>query len=163
MRPQELADRFRYLAELRSRFLDAFRAIGWEEVGRDRGATSGSMLGIFLHLLDDEEGWLQIATQGGSLSETPDRRTRDYVGFEQLAADHERVSALTRTRLGHLRPSDLEREVVFYWPEEARRSFETIATHAFFDELAHFGELVCLFWQLHVRPPFVDWIDFRTS
>ena len=43
------------------------------------------------------------------------------------------------------------------------RSFERIVLHAFVDELAHVGELVCLFWQMDVEPPFIDWIDFRAN
>ena len=43
------------------------------------------------------------------------------------------------------------------------RSFERIVLHAFVDELAHVGELVGLFWQMDVEPPFIDWIDFRAN
>jgi uncharacterized damage-inducible protein DinB len=50
--------------------------------------------------------------------------------------------------------------VEFRAPEKLTRSFERIVLHAFVDELAHVGELVCLLSQLDSTPPFVDWLDF---
>jgi len=162
MQARELREMFDYLIDTRARVLDHGRALGWEEFSRDRGASWGSMLGIFLHLLDDEEGWLQIATQGGSVVDTPDRKPSAYVSLDQVAEDNARVGALTHARLAPLSDADLERTVEFWWPEETvHRSFEKIALHAFVDELAHVGELICLSWQLDVKPPYLDWIDYR--
>lgn len=161
MNSQEVRDLFDYLAGTRDRFLEKGREVGWTEFTKPREASWGSMLDIFVHMLDVEEGWLQIATRGGSLAETPDRKPNDYADFEQVRQDHEKVTALTRSRLENLTDAELARRVEFRWPEEVSRTFEKIAMHAFVDELAHVGELVCLLWQIDVKPPFQDWIDFR--
>jgi uncharacterized damage-inducible protein DinB len=73
MLPNEVSEFFEYLIETRRRFLDRLRGVVWEEMTKDRRASWGSMLAVFLHLLDDEEGWWQIALEGGSLAEVPDR------------------------------------------------------------------------------------------
>jgi len=161
--PAEIREQFEYLIDTRERFLAKFEELGWDAFQKDRGASWGSALGIYLHILDDEEGWWQIATQGGSTSETPDRQPSDYTRFEQVRQDSDRVSALTRARLAKLTPAELGRAVEFRWPEAVSRPFEQIVTHAWVDELAHVGELICLLWQLDVRPPYLDWIDYRQS
>jgi uncharacterized damage-inducible protein DinB len=160
MRPADLGRQFEYLIATRARFLEKFRQVGWEEFTKDRGASWGSMLGIFLHMLDDEEGWWQIATRGGSLSETPDRQSSAYRSFDAVAEDNLRVGEQTRARLSELSEQDLARAVTFRAPEELTRTFETLVMHAWVDELAHVGELTCLLWQIDVKPPFLDWLDF---
>lgn len=164
MRPGELRELFDYLIDTRSRFLAKFREVGWEEVARDRGATWGSMLGIFLHLLDDEEGWLQYAARGRSMAEAPVRQPGRYSSFDQLSRDDAEVGRQTRAFLEEVTEEDLGREVAF--PDasgETRRTMQKVVTHAFVDELAHVGELVCLLWQLDVKPPYLDWIDYHVS
>ena len=53
----------------------------------------------------------------------------------------------------------MAREVLFDWtPGKARSSVEDVLVHAFIDELAHLGELICLMWQMDVKPPHVNWI-----
>ncbi len=163
MKPAEVSEMFEYLIETRSRFLDSFRKIGWGEFTKDRGATWGSLLSIFLHSLDDEEGWWQIALKGGSLSEAPDRKPGDYGDFDQVAKDNARVAALTRFRIAELNEQELGRSVTFEAGTKLTRTFERILFHAFTDEVAHVGEFVCLLWQMKLEPPFVDWLDFRQS
>jgi uncharacterized damage-inducible protein DinB len=164
MRRQELCELFDYLIETRTRFLETFRQIGWEEFSRDRGATWGSMLGIFLHMLDDEEGWLQFAARGRSIIDGPDRKAGSYSTFEQVSEDQARVAAQTRAFLRQLTEEDFSKVVEFEWPGEvAHRPLEKIAMHAFIDELAHVGELICLLWQIDVKPPYIDWIDYHLS
>ena len=161
MQPSEVRAQFEYLIDTRARFLPTFEQLGWKEFQRDREASWGSMLGIFLHILDVEEGWWQIATRGGATSETPDRKTGDYSNFEQVKEDNERVGSLTRARVAHLTEADLKRTVDFRWPEPVSRPFDQIVTHAWVDEVAHVGELICLLWQLNIKPPYLDWIDYR--
>ncbi len=154
-------ERFEYLIETRRRFLEVFRGIGWEAFTKDRGATWGSMLGVFIHILDVEEGWLQCAARRGSVIDAPDRKTGNYRDFDQLAADSSKVGELTRRYLETLKDADLSRELSF--KESAgttRRRLEKILAHAAVDELAHIGELICLLWQLGVKPPYIDWLDY---
>jgi uncharacterized damage-inducible protein DinB len=151
-----------YLRDSRARFLTTFRALGWNEFARDRGATWGSSLAIFLHMLDDEEGWIQLAARGRSIANGPDRKATEYHGFDQVAEDDARVGAQTRAFLEQLRGTDLTREVEFAESDRTSRyPLERIVTHALVDEVAHLGELICLLWQLDVKPPYIDWLDYR--
>ncbi len=158
----EMRERFDYLIETRSKFLVTFQSIGWEAFSKDRGATWGSMLGIFLHILDDEEGWLQHGAKIGSVLGAPDRKTQDYNGFEKLTADNSKVDELTKAYLATLNDQDLDRMIELGVSDGIyRRKVSKILEHAFMDELAHVGEWICLLWQLDVKPPYIDWLDFR--
>ena len=150
-----------YLRDSRARFLATFRDLGWNEFTRDRGASYGSPLAIVLHMLDDEEGWLQYAARGRSIVGGPDRKPGDYRSFDQVAADDLRVGDGTRQFLEGLRGTDLACEVEFAETDRiSRYPLEKIVTHALVDEVAHLGELVCLLWQLDVKPPYLDWLDY---
>jgi uncharacterized damage-inducible protein DinB len=164
MQITEVRERFDYLIETRSKFLETFRGIGWEAFARDRGATWGSMLGIFLHILDVEEGWLQYGAKKGSILNSPDRRTADYNRFDQLGADNSKVGALTNAYLRTLNDLDLDCEIAIQETDGIlRRKLAKVLTHAAVDELAHIGEWICLLWQLDVKPPYIDWLDYRES
>jgi uncharacterized damage-inducible protein DinB len=158
----EMRERFDYLIETRRKFLETFSRIGWEAFSRDRAATWGSMLGIFLHILDVEEGWLQYGAKKGTVQGSPDRKTAEYNGFDQLTVDNSRVAALTQTYLAILNDDDLDREVELRLSDGIyRRRVARILTHAAVDELAHIGEWICLLWQMDVKPPYIDWLDYR--
>jgi uncharacterized damage-inducible protein DinB len=164
MKPDEIRECFDYLIESRERLLSTLRQIGWDEFGKDRGATWGSMMLVFLHILDDEEGWLQFAARGRSILDGPDRKPSQYAGFDDLAADDRSVGAATRDFLGGLSDADLRRVVeIPHGPGKDLRTVEKVVMHTFIDELAHVGELVCLLWQLGVEPPFIDWLDYHES
>jgi len=160
----DVREQFEYMIETRIRFLETFRKIGWKEFSRNREATWGSMLGIFLHLLDDEEGWLQFGAKAGSILGGPDRKLGDYDNFERLEEDNSEVNRLTRKFLSTLTDDDLDREIPLTLPDGIiRRRISKILEHTFVDELAHVGEWVCLLWQLDVKPPYIDWLDYRVS
>ena len=159
---EEMRERFDYLIETRSQFLETFRGIGWNSFSKDRGASWGSMLGIFLHVLDDEEGWLQFGAKRGSILDGPDRKIQDYHDFDQLSDDNSKVGRLTQTYLASLSDEDLARDISLELSDGMyQRKISKILMHAWVDELAHVGEWICLLWQLDVKPPYMDWLDYR--
>jgi len=164
MHASELQVWYEYLHDSRSQLLRASETLGWAEFGRDRGASWGSMLAVFLHVLDDEEGWLQYAARGRSLREGPDRKASGYSGFPALAADEGRVAAATRRFLESLTPQDLARELeISHGTGTDRRTVGKVVMHAFVDELAHLGELGGLLWQQGIEAPFIDWLDYHET
>jgi uncharacterized damage-inducible protein DinB len=164
MKPADFLECFDYLIDTRGKLLSSARPLGWEEFGRDRGATWGSMLAVYLHILDDEEAWLQYAARGRSIRDGPDRQPVHYASFEQLAADDRSVGQGTRDFLRGVGDSDLARVVeIPHGAGSDPRTVEKVLMHAFVDELAHVGELVCLLWQRGVEAPFIDWLDYHEA
>ena len=59
---------------------------------------------------------------------------------------------------------DLDRKIVPKFSDGVfRRKVSKILEHAAVDELAQVGEWICLLCQLDVKPPYIDWLDYRVS
>ena len=156
MHPRDVQELFEYLIESRPKFLDSFRWLGWDEFAKD-GSELGFHAGDLSPPTGRRGGLAAVPpARGRSLIDATRRKKEDYSSFEHVAADSTRVGAQTRSFLASLTQTELTTEVEFQLPNETmRRTRETIAMHAFVDELAHVGEFVCLLWQLDVKPPFL--------
>jgi len=120
------------------------------------------MLGIFLHILEVEASWLHYALQGSPLTDSPSLNPAEFSNFDQLTVLNSEISSKTIAILEGLKGQDLSMEVAFRERSGiTRREKEIVLMHAFADEIAHVGEFVCLLWQLDVKPPFIDWLDYQ--
>ena len=139
-----------------------FREIGWEEFSKNREASWHSMFGIFLHILEVEESWLQFALRGLSPADSPSLDPTECNNFDLLTELNSRVSARTISVLERLKDEDLSKEIAFRESSGiTARTTSRILMHAFVDEVAHVGELICLLWQEDAKPPYIDWLDFQ--
>jgi uncharacterized damage-inducible protein DinB len=162
MQASEARQLFDYVIDTRIRFLATFREIGWEEFSKNREASWHSMLGIFLHILDVEESWLQFALQGLPPADSLSPNPAEYNNFDILTELNSKVSARTISVLEHLKDEDLSKEVAFRESSGiTKRKASKILMHAFVDEVAHVGELICLLWQQDIKTPYIDWLDFQ--
>ncbi len=153
---------FDYLIDTRTRFLAKFREIGWEQFSKNREASWHSMLGIFLHILEVEESWLHFALQGLSSADSPSLTPEECNNFDLLTELNSKVSARTISVLERLKDEDLTKEVEFRESSGmTKRDASKILMHAFVDEVAHVGEVICLLWQQDIKPPYIDWLDFQ--
>ena len=149
---------FEYIIESRERFLAKFRELGWDEITRNREATWHSMQGIFVHMLEIEDSWLHYDAAGKPWP-FGERDPSAFKTFEEIETYHTDLAARTRAFLRGLSEEKLTEDVVFDWaPGKARSTVEEVLLHAFIDEVAHLGELICLMWQIDVSPPHVNWI-----
>lgn len=152
MEASDLSQFFEYIADLRGRFLDAFRQLGWEEVTRNREATNQSMHGIFIHMLEVEDSYLHYDIPGIPWPHG-DRAPSFFNTFEKMEAYDRAVATRAKEFFASLPARSLGRKVFIPdWNETT--SVEHVLIHTFLDEMAHIGELVCLFWQIDVEPPF---------
>jgi len=152
MEASDISQLFEYIADLRRRFLNAFRQLNWGEVTRNREATNNSMHGIFIHMLEVEESYLHYDIPGIPWP----HGNRDPVvfdTFEKMEAYDQAVATRAMEFFAGLTSEGLGREVFISDWEEAT-SVEHVLLHTFLDEMAHVGELVCLMWQIDVEPPF---------
>lgn len=159
-----MKDLFGYLIETRYRFLAKFQEIGWNEFARNREASWLSMLGIFLLILEVEVSWLHYTSQGLSVLDVKSLKTSDFRNFQQLSEFNSSVREKTKVLLLKLSDSDLSEEISFLESRGSTKcSRSKILMHAFVDEVAHLGELVCLLWQMDEKPPFIDWLYYSSA
>lgn len=147
-----------YVAESRQRFLAKFRDLGWEEVVRDRGATSESMHGIFVHMLEMEDSYIHYDIPGRPWP-YGDRDPSAFKTFDDVEGYDRDLAGRTRRYLKSLTTAALAGEVVLEGDRgKLKSTVEHVLLHTFIDEVAHLGELVCLMWQLDAEPPFAGWL-----
>jgi uncharacterized damage-inducible protein DinB len=159
LKTADLAELYEYLIESRRRFLEKFRALGWDIVNQNREASQYSMHGILIHMLEVEDSWLHYDIPGKTWP-FGDRDPSAFKDFEGVVAYHNEVARKTRRLIASLADNNLDREVVFETGAgQAKSTVEHILLHTFVDEVAHLGELVCLMWQLDQEPPFINWIS----
>ena len=145
-----------FVSSARTRFLKAFRDLGWKEATRDRGATWDSLHGIFVHILEVEDSWLYYDITGKPWP-YGERTPEAFDSFDAVEAYDRELTEKTRAFLEGLEEDDLRRMVVPEGWEEEVLTVEDILIHNFIDAIAHLGEMVALFWQIDAEPPWVNW------
>ena len=159
MNGSDISRLYEYVILSRRKFFEQFRALGWEEFVRNREASWNSLQGVFVHLLEVEDSWLHYDIAGKPWP-FGDREPSAFKNFDEVEQYERDLTRRTRKLLGGLNPEELRREIAF---GKEKATVEDIFIHAFIDEVAHLGEFVCLMWQIDVKPPFVDWIDFSKT
>ena len=152
MEASDISQLFEYVADSRRRFLTAFRQLGWDEVTKNREAMYNSMRGIFIHMLEVEDSYLHYDIPGISWPHG-ERDPAVFDTFEKMESYDQSVATKAKEFFADLTSEGLDRDVFIPdWDEKA--SMEQVLLHTFLDEMAHFGELVCLMWQMDAEPPF---------
>jgi len=150
---------YEYVTQTRRKFLFSFRELGWKEFTQNREASWNSMRGVFIHILEVEDSWLHYDAMGVPWP-FGDRDPSAFNSFDEVEAYDRVIAEKTRKLIENLTLEILARQIVFEWRDEkVKSSVENIFIHAFVDELAHLGELVCMMWQLNVKPPWTNWME----
>ena len=158
MNGSDISRLYEFLILSRRKFITQFRALGWEEFVKNHQASWDSLQGIFVHLLEVEDSWLHYDIAGKPWP-FGDREPSVFKNFDEIENYEHDLTQRTRRLLKDLAPEELRREIAFGNGKE-KSIVEDILIHAFIDQVAHLGEFVCLMWQMGMKPPFVDWIDF---
>jgi uncharacterized damage-inducible protein DinB len=145
----------------RKNYLDAILRLLPAERLKDRGASFGSIQGVFVHILDDYLWWLEYV---------PQEREKEYETLvaaqydgAQLRRLNRRVDRVVREFLTTLTPAKLAHVHVIEGvggdgnPYRASLSLADVVWHLHEEELQHRGELNALFWQLGIEPPTSAW------
>jgi uncharacterized damage-inducible protein DinB len=159
----DIIELLKYDHASRRRYLDALKQLPWNEVVADRGASFSSIRNIFLHALDVEdrlinyvipernEDWISYRAKGYDRFNTIGRIERRVIEVE------ENVQAY----LEKLTPKELNRRVMLPWRKGILIRVEDVLLYLLIEDISHYGELIALFWQINVEPPFLSWHHFK--
>ena len=148
----DLEQLFKYVADLRRRFLAKFRDLGWEEVNKNREATYNSMHDIFIHLLEVEDSYLNYDIPGKPWKDIDPALFKTFEDMEKY--DHQ-VAEKAGAFFRDLPSEDVWKEIeIEGWSRKA--TIEQVLLHTFLDEIAHIGELIALMWQMDEEPPWTS-------
>jgi uncharacterized damage-inducible protein DinB len=148
----------------RRKILKSMAEIPWEKVVESCGASFDCVRDIFIHSLQAEQFWIRRLSGKSAegifrtpFSEFSDiRAVRDYAD-EVEAETNEYFKTLTDEKL----QSVFEFKKWDGTPD--RKKIEDILMHVVEEEIHHRGELLCIYWQNDINPPYTSYTGYVDS
>jgi uncharacterized damage-inducible protein DinB len=149
---------YAYNHEVLERFCRTLERLPWSVVSKDRGATWHSMAGVFHHVLQVHNGWLNVTIQGRSADPALVRRDWDSFGsMREIRACMEEVWVGEDRLLAGLTDASLRRRVKAAWQPKACSVCDALI-QVTLEQAHHLGEIIAMLWQEDVRPPEMTWL-----
>lgn len=149
---------FAYNREVLERFCRTLERLPWSTVSKDRGATWHSMAGVFHHVLQVYNGWLNVTMQGRSADPELVRREWDSFGsMAEIRTTMEEVWVGVDRFLAGLTDASLRRRVKAAWQPKACSVADGLA-QVTLEQAHHLGEIIAMLWQEDIRPPEMTWL-----
>ena len=160
----DIWDLFRYNWHCRRKFLESMAGIPWETVTENCGASFDSIRDIFVHSLQAEHFWIRRlarkSTEG--IYETPFSK---FVSIKDVQDYADKVETETNYYLNTLTDKKLESIFEFQGRDgkTQRHKVEDILMHLVEEEIHHRGELLCIFWQHDIQPPYTSYTAYKAE
>lgn len=146
----------------RRRFLDSMAELAWAQVVESCGASFDSIRNVFVHSLQAEQVWIRRLA-GKSTEGVYDTPFSTYHNVDALRAYADTVEAETHEYLETATDAELKRTFEYERRDGTRYRYATadVLLHVIEEEIHHRGELLCLFWQRDLRPPYTSYLHFK--
>jgi len=160
----DIWDLFRYNWHCRRKFLESMAGIPWETVTENCGASFDSIRDIFVHSLQAEHFWIRRlarkSTEG--IFETSFSK---FVSIKDIQDYADKVETETNYYLNTLTDKKLESIFEFQGRDgkTQRHKVEDILMHLVEEEIHHRGELLCIFWQHDIQPPYTSYTAYKAE
>jgi uncharacterized damage-inducible protein DinB len=157
----DVKDLFGYNWFSRREFLKSMAEIPWETIIENRSVSFDCIRNIFVHSLQAEYSWISFL-RGKSTEEVSEipftnfadvNAIRDYA-YEVEAETNEYLKTLQEELLEVLAPPFDPGSIVQY-------TVEDVLMHVVEEEIHHRGELLCIYWQLGIRPPYTSYFAYK--
>lgn len=157
-----IKDLFNYNWHCRKKFLKSMAEIPWETVTENCGASFDSIRDIFVHSLQSEQFWIRLLSRK-STSGTFETPFSKFASIKDIQDYADKVEAETNEYLKTLSDKKLESIFEFEgWDKKTHRHrVEDILIHEVEEEIHHRGELLCIYWQHDIQPPYTSYIAYR--
>jgi len=145
----------------RRQILKSLAEIPWQTVVESCGASFDCVRDIFIHSLQAEQFWIRRLsgknTEG--IFNTPFSKFHDISSIQEYADE---VEAETNEYLKTLTDEKLQSVFEFKgWDGKTNRNrIEDILMHVIEEEIHHRGELLCIFWQNDLKPPYTSYMGY---
>ena len=141
--------------------------IPWETVVESCGASFDSVRDVFVHSLQAEQFWLRrlsgksiegiYASQGAEFAKYTDVNSiREYADRVE-AETNECLETFTDEKLQSLFEYKGRDGKVY------RNKVEDILMHVVEEEIHHRGEILCIYWQHDIQPPYTSYTAYRNQ
>jgi len=136
--------------------------IPWETVTESCGASFDSIRDIFLHSLQAEQFWIRRLsgkdTEG--LFSVPFTK---YIDINSIREYADKVETETNEYLEKLTTQKLQ-SVFEYRGRDGninRNVTEDVLMHVIEEEIHHRGEILCIYWQHDIQPPYTSYTAYK--
>ena len=158
----KIKDLFGYNWFSRREFLKSMAAIPWETVTESCGASFDCIRNIFVHSLQAEQSWVRRLSgkSAKGIYGTPFTNFADLNAIQEYA---DNVEAETNEYLEALKEEMLDSIFEFKGRDGKirRHKVEDVLIHVVEEEIHHRGELLCIYWQHDIRPPYTSYMAYK--
>ena len=157
----DIKNLFGYNWYSRRKILKSMAEIPWEKVVESCGASFDCVRDIFVHSLQAEQFWIRRLsgkdTEG--IFDTPLSKFSTIDSIQEYA---DKVEVETNEYLKTLTEEKLQRVFEFKgWDGKSNRNtIEDILMHVIEEEIHHRGELLCIYWQSDIKPPYTSYLGY---
>ncbi len=160
----DIKDLFGYNWYARRRFLKSMSELPWERVVKSCGASFDSIRDIFVHSMQTELFWIRLLNKGNAreVFETPFCKFANVNAVEEYA---NKVEAETNEYLKQSTGEKLQSAFEYrgFDGKPKQNKIEDILMHVIEEEIHHRGELLCIYWQADITPPYTAYLSFVKS
>jgi uncharacterized damage-inducible protein DinB len=145
----------------RRAILRSMAALPWETVVESCGASFDCMRDIFVHSLQAEQFWIRRLSgkRTDGIFNTPFSTFADIKAVQTYA---DAIEVETNEYLKTLTDEQLQSVFEFTrWDGTPdRKKVEDILMHVVEEEIHHRGELLCIYWQNDLTPPYTSYTSY---
>ena len=157
----DLKNLFSYNWYSRRKILDSMAKIPWEKLVEGCGASFDCIRDIFIHSLQAEQFWIRCLNRKNieGIFSTPFSQFSNINAIQKYA---DTVESETNKYLEILTDEKLQSVFEFKgWNGKTKRNkIEDILLHVIEEEIHHRGELLCIYWQNDIRPPYISYMGY---
>jgi len=145
----------------RRKILKSMAEIPWKKVVESCGASFDCVRDIFIHSLQAEQFWIRRLSGKNTeaIFATPFSKFADISTVQEYVDE---VEAETNEYLKTLTEEKLQSVFEFKgWDGKTKRNkIEDILMHVIEEEIHHRGELLCIYWQNDIEPPYISYMGY---
>lgn len=136
--------------------------IPWETITESCGASFDSIRDIFIHSLQSEQMWIR-RLGGKNVEGIYDIPFAKFSSINAIKEYADKVETETNEYLETLTNKKLESIFEFTGKDGKinRYKVEDILVHVVEEEIHHRGELLCIYWQHDIRPPYTSYMAYK--
>jgi len=145
----------------RRRILKSMGEIPWKKVVESCGASFDCVRDIFIHSLQAEQFWIRRLS-GKNTEEIFKTPFSKFANIKTIQEYADEVEAETKEYLKSLTDEKLQSVFEYKgWDGKTRQNkIEDILMHVIEEEIHHRGELLCIYWQNDINPPYTSYTEY---
>ena len=164
----DIKELFNYNWFCRRKFLKSMAEIPWETVTENCGASFGSIRDIFVHSLQVENSMIRrlaYKSEEAIYEMWVPSFNSKFASMKDIQDYADKVETETNNYLSSLSEKKLASIFEFVdkgWDNKKHRfKVEDILIDLVVEEIHHRGELLCIFWQHDIEPPWESYTSYK--